>query len=87
MYNGLMNYYEVVAFPAGKRQVVATLPGLDRSSDARVQIAAAIAQVYPGQEADAIVAHAQTHAKLRGEYVVVERNGIEIATVGPEGAV
>jgi hypothetical protein len=81
------NTYEFIAFPKGVRTEVATLHGLTRESEAQVAVAAAIVGASPGSEADAIVAQAHTQAKLRNEYIDVLRNGLLIATVGPEGVV
>jgi hypothetical protein len=79
--------YTLVAFPHGERTVVATLHGNDRNSEAVVVMGALRAGVPVGSEVDGIVRHAQTQAKVRGEYVDVLRNGSHIATVDAHGPI
>lgn len=85
--------YNIIAYPNGKREVVATLHGLRRNGEYMVEIAAMRAGVPTGSELDGIVKHAEVQAKVRGEYVDVERpregmsTGQLIATVGAEGVI
>lgn len=45
-------------------------------------------QVTRHDSLEALVKKAQAHSRLRdGDFVVVERDGVEIAVVGPEGPV
>jgi hypothetical protein len=94
--------YTIEAFPKGERTTVATLHGTHQSRDHDLAYAAMRANVSVGSELDGIVAHAQTQAKVRGEYVDVYRihnrrtgrdgkviggTAEHIATVGPEGVI
>jgi hypothetical protein len=79
--------YTFIAFPKGKRTVIATMHGMDRNYEAMVAVAAMRAGVSAGSEADAMVTRATVHARLRGEYIDVERDGSHLATVGPEGVI
>lgn len=78
--------YTIVAYPKGARTVVATLHGFSKRSDDMLAFAAMRAGVSVGSEVEGVVIHAQTQAKVRGEYVDVYRDDDQhIATVGPEG--
>lgn len=80
--------YEIIAFPNGVRTVAASLHGMTAGFERLTEFAAIKAGLTnAGSEADGIVAHAQTIAKVNGEYVDVERDGVVIATVGPEGII
>jgi len=81
----MASVYTIVAFLNGVCTTIATLHGLD--DDSGVELAARISGVPEGSEADGIISAAQRHARLRGEYVDVLRDGEHIATVGAEGAV
>jgi hypothetical protein len=79
--------YTIEAFPKGERTTVATLHGTHQSRDHDLAYAAMRANVSVGSELDGIVAHAQTQAKVRGEYVDVLREGQHIATVDAHGPI
>jgi hypothetical protein len=50
--------YTFIAFPKGKRTVIATMHGMDRNYEAMVAVAAMRAGVSAGSEADAMVTRA-----------------------------
>lgn len=77
--------YRIIAYPHGKREVVATLHGTAAHYESYLRFM--MPGDNTGSEAEAIVAHAHVQAAMRGEYVDVQRGWTTIATVGPEGVV
>lgn len=76
--------FRIIAYPHGKRTAVAILHGTRPQYESYLGF---MAGGNAGSEAEGIVAHAQVQARMRDEYVDVERDGVTIATVGPEGVV
>ena len=77
--------YTIVAYPNGRRTIVATLH-TDSHRERDIEFVARFPFcASPGAEVEGIVAHAAVQARVRGEFVDVYREDGPgaIATVGP----